>query len=132
MNQPGHEIQHTPTWEKIVGFFGVCLIGIGFVYLGWAAVTENGKPPEIGFSITEINDLNGQFLVQIEVRNTGLKSVAALDIEGHLNPSQGEDEISNATVDYIPSRSTRRVGLFFTQDPRLGKLELTPVGYQEP
>ena len=132
MNDKADKIQHTPTWEKIVGLLGLTLLCIGFAYLGWAAITEQDKPPNIVFTVTEINDLETDFLVQVEVANTGFKSVAGLDIEGRLIPRNGSPETSTAEVDYVPSGSSRSVGLFFNSDPRVGTLSLRALGYQEP
>jgi uncharacterized protein (TIGR02588 family) len=36
------------------------------------------------------------------------------------------------TIDYVPSRSSRKAGLFFMRDPREFDLSLRALGYQSP
>lgn len=122
----------TPAWEKILGVFGLLLIGTGFIYLGWAALTENDLPPNITFRVIEINPVDAGFVVQVEVVNKGTQSVAVLTLEGKLTMESGESESSSTQLDYLPSRSKSTAGFFFIQDPREGSLFFKPSGYQEP
>jgi uncharacterized protein (TIGR02588 family) len=122
----------TPAWEKILGVFGLLLIGSGFIYLVWVAVNENDSPPDITFSVTEINPVDAGFLVQVEVANKGSQSVAVLTLESTLTLESGESESSSIQLDYLPSRSKSIAGFYFTQDPRKGSLFFKPSGYQEP
>jgi uncharacterized protein (TIGR02588 family) len=41
-------------------------------------------------------------------------------------------ETSQATIDYLPQRSERRGGLFFTRNPEGLDLNLRAEGYSEP
>jgi uncharacterized protein (TIGR02588 family) len=121
---------NTPRWEKILGFLGLLLLLAGFIYLGWMAFNENESPPEITFEITEITPLENGYLVQLDVHNEGAQSVAAMHFEGYLDGS--ERETSRAVIDYVPSLSRSSAGLFFTHDPRAGKLTFKALGYQKP
>lgn len=131
---PGNAL-NTPMWEKVLGLLGLLLLCIGFIYLGWNALSEQQLPPEIVLSVKEVNDLEQGYLVQIEVVNTGSQSVAGLHFEGSLlvdNINRNSTEISNATLDYVPARSKKSAGLYFSNDPRVGILTLRALGYQTP
>lgn len=122
----------TPAWEKVIGLAGFFLICAGFVYLSWAAVTEKSGPPKMAFEVKEISDLGSVFLVKVKITNTGYESVTALQVEGRLDQKSGSPETNNVQVDYVPSQSSRNVGLFFDTDPKSGKLSFRALGYQEP
>lgn len=123
---------HTPLWEKLLGIVGLLLLLAGFIYLGWMAIHEDDTPPDVLFSITRISQVSDGFLVEVEVTNNGSQSLAALHLKGSLTIEDGEPEINQAQVDYLPSRSKGHAGFFFSRDPRTGTLEFKPSGYQEP
>lgn len=122
---------NTPTWEKVLGGCGLLLLLAGFSYLGWTAVVETELPPDIIFHPVRISELDNGYLVEVEVTNTGSQSMAGLNLEGRLIKNDS-DEIRHAQLDYLPSRSKNYVGFFFAADPRTGKLQFQPSGYQEP
>ena len=47
-------------------------------------------------------------------------------------PESQEPETAEATFDFLPARSRREGGLYFTNDPRIGALTLRAKGYADP
>jgi uncharacterized protein (TIGR02588 family) len=41
-------------------------------------------------------------------------------------------ERSEATIDFVPARSSRHGGLVFKNDPRRYRMEVRPVGFDRP
>jgi uncharacterized protein (TIGR02588 family) len=66
------------------------------------------------------------------VQNHAEATAAAVQIEGTLASATSRAETSRATIDYVPGRSTRRAGLFFSADPSSGQLSVRATGYEEP
>lgn len=124
--------EQTPLWEKILGIAGLLLLITGFFYLGWMAINEDDTSPDVIFSINKISPVSKGFLVEVEITNTGAKSLAAVYLEGQLTDNNDETEISYTQLDYLPSHSKSYAGFFFNADPRTGRLEFKPSGYQEP
>ena len=122
----------TPLWEKIVGVAGLVLLCVGFAYLSWEKITREKSPLHISFAIDSIVEVETEFLVKVKVENAGFQSATALQVEGALLMDGKEVETHEMQVDYIPSNSNRRIGVFFKQDPRLGTLEFRALGFQEP
>lgn len=73
------------------------------------------------------------YLVQFNAFNEGGSTAEGVVIEGKLR--RGPDpavETSHTTLDYLPSHSELKGGLFFTQDPRQFDLQLRALGYEVP
>lgn len=122
----------TPLWENLVGLLGLVLLCVGFVFLTWTKITAKESPPEISFSINTVTQGDSSFLVNVTVKNHGFQSVIALQVEAVLNGDDKNEERSNLEIDYLPSNSTRDIGFFFGEDPRVGELTFKALGYQVP
>ena len=72
------------------------------------------------------------YLVQFRALNQGGSAAAELTIEGELTGAEGELELSEVVLDYLPPRSGREGGLVFAQDPRAGRLTLRAKSYAKP
>ena len=127
-----HKKPATPLWEKMVGALGLALLCSGFIYLTWVEITNEKSPIQIVFDVDNIAAVDNHFLVTVSVKNSGLQSAAVLQVEGILLKDGRQVETSNVQIDYLPSNSDRKIGLFFKQDPRSGTLEFRALGYQEP
>lgn len=69
----------------------------------------------------------GGHVVEFRVSNGSGQTAAAVHVEGKVG-----DEISGATVDYVPGESSVTGGLVFDRDPREEGLELRVTGYEIP
>ena len=76
--------------------------------------------------------LEDGYLVQFRAFNQGGAAAAELMIEGEATGPDGSTEASEAVLDYVPARSSREGGLWFSGDPRAGQLTLRATGYAEP
>jgi uncharacterized protein (TIGR02588 family) len=92
-----------------------------------------GEPvPEIAVRVDEILESSHGYLVSLKIDNSGEGTAAQLVIEGVLIRAGTDPETSLITVDYVAAGSTRDAALFFSNDPRQGKLVVRPKGYIEP
>lgn len=106
------------------------LAAVGFLLRD--ALGPPQSPPRIRVEVDSVVPGGSGYLVELSVHNRGGTTAAALVIEGALRGDGGEVETSEVTIDYVPARGTRRGGLFFTGDPRAGRLRLRPMGYARP
>jgi|SRR5690554_3126284 len=127
-----HNLPKTPLWEKLVGLMGFLLICFTVIYLVWSAFSNTNQPPDIHFSVVRTESLEQQFLVLVDVKNSGDKAVSDLHLEASLSNPNGHIQRSTAQVSYLAPDSNQRVGFYFTSDPAEGELTFTPLGYQEP
>ena len=127
-----HNLSKTPLWEKLVGLMGFLLICLTVIYLVWSAFSNTNQPPNIQFSVVRIEALEQQYLVLVDVKNSGDKTVSDLLLEACLTDGDGSMQSSTSQVSYLAPSSSQRVGFYFTSDPAKGELSFTPIGYQEP
>jgi uncharacterized protein (TIGR02588 family) len=92
--------------------------------------------PSVTVATEGITSAGDGYLVEIQATNTGESTAATVEIEGTLMPADdpNADPVETCTVsfDYIPSKATRRGGLFFVQDPAQYLLEVRALGYAKP
>lgn len=121
--QPGG----APLLEWVAAALGLVLtLGVMGVIARDAFVSSAGLAPDLAVAATRVRPGGGGFLLEFEVRNQSPITAAQATIEGKLPGG----ETSTATIDYVPGRSARRGGLFFTEDPR--GVELRVLGFQDP
>lgn len=83
-------------------------------------------------SLRSVSAVQGGYVAEIELANTGGRPAAEVVVEGMLTLADGSPETSYVTFDYIADRSKRSGGLFFKGDPRAGELALRAKGFVEP
>lgn len=122
----------TPVWEWIVAYMGLALVAGTFGFMCYQAIKGDSSPPDISVQVDSIQPVRNGYLVKIRAFNRGGSTAAGLTVEGELRDESGSVETSDATINYVPSHSERRGGLFFTKDPRQFQLQLRAEGYEAP
>jgi uncharacterized protein (TIGR02588 family) len=123
----GDPKKKAPWLERAAATLGaaiaLCLIGI----LGWEAMQAPGRPPSVSVAVERITPTEGGYIVGVRAQNRSSTTAAGVVIEAELGGERGE-----ATLDYVPGRSSRTAGFFFEQDPRRGELSVRALGYTTP
>lgn len=122
----------TPLWERVIGAIGFLLVCFTIVFLIWSAINKESGSPQIRFQVHDISFIEERYLVLLDVYNAGDLTAADLQLQAQLIDINGNDESAVARIEYLPARSTRRVGLYFDGDPNIGELQIRASGYQEP
>ena len=130
-NQSGPASSATPLMEWIVACIGLALVAgvIGFLIYG--TFRENSAPDVTVMAAQPVRSGDG-YLVPVIAENRGGSTAAGLVIEGELRSDSAVIERSEATADYLPPQSKKRLGLFFTRDPQQFELKVRPLGYEDP
>jgi uncharacterized protein (TIGR02588 family) len=122
-----------PALEWIAAAVGLLLIVAMLGVIGWEATKGHGeKPPAVEVVAEKVIGVAGGYVVEVALRNRSPATAAGVVVEGVLTGGDAAPETSTVTIDYVPGGSTRRAGLIFTKDPRLGDLKLRALGYTEP
>lgn len=127
-----HAAPHTPLLEWIASGIGLLLALCVFGFIGWQAIDDPGSPPAVRVEATEVASVPGGYRVIFQAHNSGGAAAAQVRIDGTLSGTSQSPETSSVILDYIPGQSMREGGLFFTQDPRSGRLSLRALGFTKP
>jgi uncharacterized protein (TIGR02588 family) len=71
-------------------------------------------PPDVKLSVASIVRAQNGYLVKITAVNQGGITAEGVIVEGELRSGTEAVERSRTTIDYLPPRSEKRAGLFFT------------------
>ena len=121
-----------PVTEWIVAALGAVLVAGTIGWLVWLATMRDETPPDVRVVEDGVVALQDGWLVKFRAVNAGAQAAAELLVEGELTGPGGAIETSEATVDYLPPRSEREGGLFFSHDPRRHEVRLRAKGYVHP
>lgn len=126
------KLDDAPLWMWGIGLVGLLLVlgSIGFAL--YEAIAGDASPADVTVEVVKILPAEDGFLVEFRVANEGGTTAAGLTVEGELRNGAEIVEASDTTVEYVPSHSERKGGLFFTLDPSQYDLQLRAKGYETP
>src|SRR5688572_2380619 len=130
-NQQGH-IKDAPFWMWGIALLGLIFVLGSIVFMLYEAAAGDSSPPDVTVRVDSILPTPNGFLVQFRVVNEGGSTAEGLTVEGELTTGTQVLESSNTTIEYVPSRSEREGGFFFTSDPRQYELRIRAKGYEKP
>lgn len=110
--------------EWAMGGLGLLLVltALTVIVLEAAGARE---PARIEARLTGVRPAGAVWLAEVEVRNLGDRTAAAVEIEARLG-----DETAHAAIDYVPAHGEEHATLVFPADPRAA--EVTVSGWTEP
>jgi uncharacterized protein (TIGR02588 family) len=111
--------------EWVMGGLGLLLVLAVLAVIGTAALGPR-EPALLEATLGAVRPAGAVWLAEVEVRNLGDETAAAVEVEGRLG-----DQTAAATLDYVPAHGSRRLTLGFDADPR-GAVELSVPGWSEP
>ena len=131
-SQKQQEKDAIPIWEWIVAGVGLVLVAGVVGFLIYEAFTGKRLPPDVKLSVDSVVEIRNGFLVRITAVNEGGMTAEGVIVEAELRSGTEPVERSRTTIDYLPPRSEKKAGLFFTRDPRQLDLQVRSLGYEEP
>lgn len=130
--KPNKSAKGTPFSEWVVAGIGAVLVLATIAILLYSAATSDDAPPRLSVRAVSIQPAGSQFLVVIEVGNDGGSTAADARIEAERREHGVVVERRETTIDFVPPKSKRRAGVFFSREPKADELTLRASGYREP
>lgn len=122
----------TSLWEWVVAAIGLLLVVGSIGFMVYEGIWGDHSPPAVRIQLDSIAATENGYLVRFRATNSGGSTAEGLTIEGQLSKDDQNVETTETTLDYLPSHSVRKGGLFFTRDPRQFELSIRALGYEEP
>jgi uncharacterized protein (TIGR02588 family) len=117
----------------------VFLLGGGLVcsvlgYLIYLALTVQLVPPQIEVKLKDIVACPGGYQVKVFALNRGSQTAEGVEIEVSLKPSEGDEERSAFTIDFLPENTEEAGWVTFSLDPqaRGSELQARVLGFKVP
>ena len=126
------ESDRIPPFEWMAAALGFLLVAGTVAFMAYRAWTSEAAVPAISLQVESVQRSNDRYLVVVAAVNVGEATAADVRVQGSLEDASGTVEVSETRFDYLPPRSKRKGGLFFTRDPALYTVRLRPLGYQTP
>jgi uncharacterized protein (TIGR02588 family) len=121
-----------PRLEWIAGTLGAVIVSAAIAFLIYEGVAGDQSPPDITVEIKDVAAVRDGYRVRFEATNQGGEAAAQVVIEGVIAKGEEDLETSETTLGYVPARSERGGGLFFSKDPRSAELRVRARGYEDP
>jgi uncharacterized protein (TIGR02588 family) len=121
-----------PLWEWVVALIGFVFVFGVIGFMLYRAIQGNSSPPELTVQVESTLATSNGYLITFVVTNGGELTAAGVTIQGELRNGTERVEMSTVTLDYVPSRSQRRGGLYFINNPQQYELQLWAQGYEQP
>ncbi|TLD72246.1 hypothetical protein FEM03_02495 [Phragmitibacter flavus] len=123
-----------PMIEWVVGALGLALVSGAIGLLIYEGLSAAPSPPDIHVSAHTVSTQRNGHVALINVYNQGGEPASRVAISGDLvEPSQqGVVESASTEIEFLPAKSQREAGMFFTRDPKSFELRLRALGYEKP
>lgn len=106
------------------------IILFGFVAaIVWLWINEPTGPPQFKIERGVVQSESGLYHLPVTVTNTGGQAVEQVRVEGKLT-NEGGEEITVATIDFLPVRAQEGVVLVFRGEPSAAVVQV--VSYRRP
>ncbi len=94
--------------------------------------TRDARPPVLETRVDSVIALGGVHHLHVTVHNGGDRSAAGALLRARLLRDTTVVAESEATIDWVPARSSASATLLFAEDPRDLEVEARVVGFTEP
>jgi uncharacterized protein (TIGR02588 family) len=125
-------VQGTSAIEWLAAGIGGLMFSVMIAYMVIAGLDETDGVPSIEIEAAAPVRQGRVFIVRFDARNVGSQTASGLVVKATLSRGETEIETAEATIDYLPTGSTRSGGFFFQHDPKDYVLDVIPVSYADP
>lgn len=122
----------TSAIEWLAAACGAVVFAAMIGYMTYAGIKEVEGSPEIELVTTDAVRKGEQYLLGFTATNVGQATATSLTVRATLADGEKEVESQEATIDYLPTQSSRSGGFFFSRDPAGLKLTLAATSYLDP
>lgn len=117
--------------ERAVAGISLLLLVAVIGYLVWEGVAQN-EPPTFEWRTSDVRAVASDHHVWLEITNVGGSSARNLDLRAEVRGGDTLVAEADASLDWLPTSSSRQAVVILPVDPREHTLEVVFVGYELP
>lgn len=122
-----------PALEWIVGGLGLVIALFILGALGWQAVADrDDSVPQLAVRIDSVATSGPNQIATVTVINASGRTAATVQVEGMVGKGTPDEQVSSATIDYVPGHGEASAALIFAADPPRGPITARVTGYEHP
>ncbi len=132
----GGDITKRPAGRKLaewvtMGLSALLVLSVAG-YLAYEAVRDNSSfvPVKVRVLAAQAQPTEGHFLVPIEVRNAGQRTLSNLRLRLTYRSADASEHAEDLSVDYLGERASQTIYLYLDRDPQQFPIVVRPVAYQ--
>lgn len=125
------EEDHGGPFEMIFTVISLVLIAGLLGYLTFQSLTDQ-TPPQFEIEASAARVAGDFKMVDVYISNGGHEAAKSLMVQGEAVGRDNETVTAEATMDWLPGHSRRRVTLVFPAEIMTSVPEIMVVGYEEP
>lgn len=118
--------------EWIAAACGAILFLAMIGYMTYAGFHEVEGAPHVELTTQSPVAQGNRFLVRFTATNLGQATATSLTLRATLAEGDTEIESQEVTIDYLPMRSSRAGGFFFSRNPEKLRLSVVATSYLDP
>ncbi len=114
-----------------LGLSATLVLGVA-AFLLYSALQDHPRfvPLEVRVLIEDARESGGHFIVPVEVRNLGRRSLKEITVRFSHASADGTQESGDFVVDHLGEGASHQAYLYLDQDPRAAKPDATASDYQ--
>lgn len=121
-----------PLAEWVAAACGAVVMLATLACLAWLAVTERHGTVDPVVRVLSIERQGERHHLRLRVENQGTVAAADLRVQGQLRRGDTVVEEAEVEFDHLPAGAHRDAGMFFREDPRQDRLDLSVSSYRRP
>ena len=121
-----------PLAEWVAAACGAVVMLATLACLAWLAIHERDGTVDPVVHVVAIERRGERHHVKLRVENQGGAAAADLRVQAQLRRGDTVVEEAEVEFDHVPAHAHRTAGMFFRNDPRQAKLELSVRSYRQP
>jgi len=133
MARRADKTQGTPALEWIAALLGALIAIVIFGTIGWQALAGRDDPVPLLAVRVEAVAMSGQDRVAtVTVANASGRTAGGVQIEGVVGKGSPDEQVSSATIDYVPGHGEATAALVFSVTSPPGPIVVRVTGYEHP
>ncbi len=125
-----------PTGRKLaewltLGLSVALVLGVA-TFLVYSALQDHPRfvPLEVRVLTEDARESGGHFIVPVEVRNLGRRSLKEITVRFSHSSAEGKKESGDFVIDHLGEGASHQAYLYLDQHPRAAKPDVTASDYQ--